>query len=84
MDIEGIQQQIEAGIDTGIGTMEEYHKNISDNVYSKLKEVEFIAPQVDTLRSVTDNAAGSVYGFARNVNEKSGSIARDVIGKLNL
>jgi hypothetical protein len=70
---------IQRAIDEGATTVEEIHKSIADLPLRILEENDLLPETTKEVRRVQDHTIGAVYDLIRDINEKVGKLASDVL-----
>ena len=81
MDVREFQQQVEEQISNMTNQIEEFHKSIAEGSFEKLQNIDAISNQVDQFKTVHDDMVAKLYDFVRDVNEKGGELARQILDK---
>jgi hypothetical protein len=72
---------IQDAIDKGATTVEEIHKSIADLPLKILEESDVLKESAKEVRRVQDRSIGAVYDLIRNINEKVGDLASDLLAE---
>ncbi len=70
---------VEEAVDQGATTVEEIHKAIADLPLKILEEIDILKKPVGEIRKVQDHSIRAVYDLIREVNERVGELASDVL-----
>jgi hypothetical protein len=70
---------IQDAIDKGATTAEEVHKSIADLPLRILEESEFLREPAREAKRVQDHTLGAIYDAIREINEKVGAYATDLL-----
>ena len=76
-----IADLVEEAVDQGATTVEEIHKAIADLPLRILEEVDILRKPVGEIRKVQDHSIRAVYDLIREVNERVGDLASDVLSR---
>lgn len=76
-----IADLVEEAVDRGATTVEEIHKAIADLPLRILEEVDILRKPVGEIRKVQDHSIRAVYDLIREVNERVGDLASDVLSR---
>lgn len=76
-----IADLVEEAVDQGATTVEEIHKAIADLPLKILEELEILRKPVGEIRKVQDHSIRAVYDLIRDVNERVGDLASDVLSR---
>ena len=82
MALKDIQQQVEESIQTGVSSLESFHKQLAESIFAELQKIEPIASPVAEFKEMHDKLISSCYDLLRSVNQQGGEIARSVIDKI--
>ena len=72
---------IQEAIDEGATTVEEIHKSIADLPLKILEDNELLPQTTKEVRRLQDHTIGAIYDVIRDVNEKVGKLASDLLEK---
>jgi histone H3/H4 len=72
---------IQDEIDKGATTVEEIHKAIADLPLKVLEESDLLKAPAKEVRRVQDHTIGAIYDVIREVNEKIGSFASELLAE---
>ncbi|MBF0239330.1 MAG: hypothetical protein HQM12_16640 [SAR324 cluster bacterium] len=81
--VEELQKVVQDAINKGATTVEEVHKKISSLPFEMLEKIGPIAAQVKGAKEKHDQTIGSVYDTIRQINEKAGELAADLLKKVS-
>jgi hypothetical protein len=76
-----IADLVEEAVDQGATTVEEIHKAIADLPLRILEEVDILKKPVGEIRKVQDHSIRAVYDLIREINERVGDLASDVLSR---
>ncbi len=76
-----IADLVEEAVDQGATTVEEIHKAIADLPLRILEEVDILKKPVGEIRKVQDHSIRAVYDLIREINERVGELASDVLSR---
>lgn len=68
-------------IDKGATTVEEIHKAIADLPLKFLEENDLLKEQAKKVRRVQDHTIGAIYDLIRDINEKVGTFASELLAE---
>jgi hypothetical protein len=68
-------------IDKGATTVEEIHKAIADLPLKFLEDNDLLKEQAKKVRRVQDHTIGAIYDVIREVNEKVGTFASELLAE---
>jgi hypothetical protein len=74
-----LAQTVQDAIDRGATTVEEVHKSIADLPLRFLEGSELLREPSKEVRKLQDRSIGAIYGLIREVNEKVGTLAHDLL-----
>jgi hypothetical protein len=77
----GVTKVIQEAIDKGATTVEEIHKSIADLPLKVLEERDLLRGPAKEVRRVQDRTIGAIYDLIREINEKVGNLASDLLAK---
>ena len=72
---------IQEAIDDGATTVEEVHKSIADLPLKILEESEILREPAKEMIKVQDRTLGAIYDLIRDINEKVGGLASELLAK---
>ena len=72
---------IQDAIDNGATTVEEIHKSIADLPLKILEESELLREPAKEVMRVQDHTLGAIYDLIRDINEKVGGLASELLAK---
>jgi ribosome recycling factor len=72
---------VQEQIDKGATTVEEIHKRIADLPLKVLEDSDVLKKQAKEVQRVQDRTIGAIYDLIRDVNEKIGSFASDLLAE---
>jgi hypothetical protein len=72
---------IQDAIDKGATTVEDIHKSIADLPLKMLEESELLRGPAKEVRRVQDHTIGAIYDLIRNINQKVGTLASDLLAE---
>jgi len=72
---------IQDAIDRGATTVEEIHKSIADLPLKILEESDLLRGPSKEARRVQDHTIGAIYDVIRDVNEKVGTLASELLAE---
>jgi uncharacterized membrane-anchored protein YhcB (DUF1043 family) len=70
---------IQDAIDKGATTVEDIHKSIADLPLKFLEESELLRKPAKEVRKVQDHTIGAIYDVLREINQKVGTLASDLL-----
>jgi hypothetical protein len=70
---------VQGAVDEGATTVEEIHKAIADLPLRILEENKLLPEATKEVRRVQDHTIGVIYDLIREINEKVGKLASDVL-----
>jgi hypothetical protein len=70
---------VQDAIDRGATTVEEVHKSIADLPLKFLEGSELLREPSKEVRKLQDRSIGAIYDLIREVNEKVGTLANDLL-----
>jgi hypothetical protein len=76
-----IADLVEEAVDQGATTVEEIHKAIADLPLRILEEIDLLKKPVGEIRKVQDHSIRAVYDLIREINERVGDLASDVLSR---
>lgn len=76
-----LTRMIQDEIDKGATTVEEIHKAIADLPLKVLEGSDLLKGPAKKVRRVQDRTIGAIYDLVRDVNEKVGEFASDLLAK---
>ena len=72
---------IQDAIDEGATTVEEIHKSIASLPLRILEENDLLPETTKKVRRLQDHTIGAIYDVIREVNEKVGTLASDLLAE---
>jgi hypothetical protein len=72
---------IQDSIDEGATTVEEIHKSIADLPLKVLYDNDLLRSQAKEVKRVQDHTIGAIYDVIRDVNEKVGKFASELLAE---
>jgi uncharacterized membrane-anchored protein YhcB (DUF1043 family) len=72
---------VQEEIDKGATTVEEIHKAIADLPLKFLEDSDLLKGTAKEVRRVQDHSIGAIYDVIREVNEKIGTFASDLLAE---
>ena len=72
---------VQDAIDEGATRVEEIHKAIADLPLKMLEESKLLKGSAKEVRHVQDRSIGAIYDLIRDVNEKVGTFASDLLAE---
>jgi hypothetical protein len=72
---------VEDEIDKGATTVEEIHKAIADLPLKVLEQSDLLKGPAKEVRRVQDHTIGAIYDLIRDINEKVGTFASDLLAE---
>lgn len=76
-----LTRMIQDEIDKGATTVEEIHKAIADLPLKVLEGSELLKRPAKEVRRMQDHTIGAIYDLIRDVNEKVGTFATELLAK---
>ena len=80
-DRQKLVKLIQDSIDKGATTVEEIHKSIADLPLKILEESDLLREPAKEVRQVQDRTLGAIYDRIRDINEKVGGLASELLAK---
>lgn len=80
-DKQSVNELIQEAIDKGATTVEEIHKSIADLPLKVLERSHVLEKPAKEVRRVQDISIGAIYDLIRDVNEKVGSLATELLAE---
>jgi hypothetical protein len=78
---ESLTGLIQDAIDKGATTVEEIHKSIADLPLKVLEKSDVLKEPAKEVRRVQDQTIGAIYELIRDINEKVGGLASELLAK---
>lgn len=75
--------KVVATIDKGATTVEEIHKSIAGLPLRIMEENDLLRAPAKEIRRFQERAIGAIYDVVRDVNQKVGALATDLLAKGN-
>jgi hypothetical protein len=72
---------IQESIDKGATTVEEIHKSIADLPLKILEDGDLLRGTAKDVRRVQDHTIGAIYDVIRDVNQRVGTLASDLLAE---
>jgi hypothetical protein len=72
---------VQDAIDKGATTVEEVHKAVADLPLKILEQSELLKEPAKEAKRLQDRTLGAIYGAIRDINEKVGSFAADMLAE---
>jgi hypothetical protein len=72
---------VQDAIDEGATTVEEIHKAIADLPLKMLEESDLLTRPAKEVKRVQDHSIGAIYDLIREINEKVGTFASDLLAE---
>jgi len=72
---------VQDAIDEGATTVEEIHKAIADLPLKMLEESDLLKGPAKEVKRVQDHSIGAIYNLIREINQKVGSFASDLLAE---
>jgi hypothetical protein len=76
-----VPKLIQEAIDKGATTVEEIHKSIADLPLKILEESDLLRSPAKEAKRVQDHTIGAIYDVIREVNEKVGTFASELLAE---
>lgn len=76
-----LQKLVEQTIDDGATTVEQVHSAIASMPFDVLERIEGLQKPVSKARDIHDDTVGNIYETIRLLNDRSGEIARRLLGE---
>jgi hypothetical protein len=70
-------------IDTGVTTVEDWHKLLADLPFKVLEESELLRGPAKEVRRLQDQTIKAIYGLIRRVNQQVGRLAAELLEGLD-
>jgi hypothetical protein len=80
-DDKTLTKLIQEAIDKGATTVEDIHKAIAALPLKMLEESDVLRGPAREVRRIQDHTIGAVYDLIRDINQKVGSLAADLLGE---
>ena len=74
---------IQEAIDKGANTVEEIHKSIADLPLKVLQDTDLLRGPAKEVKRVQDHTIGAIYDVIRDVNEKVGRFASELLAEVS-
>ena len=81
--IKSLQELVQDAIDKGATTVEDVHRSIASLPFDQLEKIAFLEGSLQKARKFTEQSIGTVYDSIRNLNQRVGKIARELLDKLD-
>lgn len=81
--LELLKDMIQTAIDNGARTVEDIHKAIADLPFEILEKNGMLDDDKQQLRERSQQTIGAVYGTIREINQKIGELASDMVESLD-
>ena len=81
--IRNLQELVQDAIDKGATSVEDVHRSIASMPFDQLEKIAFLEEGSQKARKFTDESIGAVYEAIRNLNQRAGKIARELLDKLD-
>jgi hypothetical protein len=81
--IRSLQELVQDAIDKGATTVEEVHRSIASLPFDQLEKIAFLEEGSQKARAYAEQSIGAVYDAIRNLNQRAGKIARQLLDKLD-
>ena len=75
-----LQRLVEKTIDDGATTVEQVHSAIASMPFDILERIDALQKPVGRARDIHDDTVGNIYETIRLLNDRSGEIARRLLG----
>lgn len=75
-----LQKLVEQAIDDGATTVEQVHSSIASMPFDILERIDALQKPVSKARDIHDDTVGNIYETIRLLNDRSGEIARRLLG----
>jgi hypothetical protein len=72
---------VQDAIDEGATTVEEIHKAIADLPLKMLEQSDLLKGSAKKVKRVQDHSIGAIYNLIREINEKAGAFASDLLAE---
>jgi len=72
---------VQDAIDEGATTVEEIHKAIADLPLKMLEQSDLLKGSAKRVKRVQDHSIGAIYNLIREINEKAGTFASDLLAE---
>lgn len=80
---QSVSELIQEAIDKGATTVEDIHKSIADLPLKVLERSHLFEKSAKEVQRVQDISIGAIYDLIRDINEKVGSLATELLAKAN-
>jgi hypothetical protein len=81
--IRNLQELVQDAIDKGATTVEEVHRSIASLPFEQLQKIAILEGPSQKALDLTEQSIGAVYDAIRNLNQRAGKMARDLLDKLD-
>lgn len=75
-----LQKLVEQAIDDGATTVEQVHSSIASMPFDALERIDALQKPVNRVRDLHDDTVGNIYETIRLLNDRTGEIARRLLG----
>lgn len=75
-----LQKIVEQSIEDGATTVEQVHSSIASMPFDVLERIDALQKPVSKARDIHDDTVGNIYETIRLLNDRSGEIARRLLG----
>ena len=82
-DKKGRTTLVQEAIDTGVTTVEDFHKLLADFPFKVLEGSELLRGPVKEVRRLQDQTIKAIYGLIRRVNQQVGRLASELLEGLD-
>lgn len=76
-----VSELIQEAIDKGATTVEEIHKSIADLPLKVLERSHLLEKPAKEVHRIQDLSIGAIYDLIRDINEKVGGLASELLAK---
>ena len=78
---QSVTELVQDAIDKGATTVEDIHKSIADLPLKVLEQSQLLKEPAKEARRIQDHTIGAIYDVIRNINEKVGDLASELLAK---
>ena len=79
--ITNLKDIVQEAIKKGATTVEEVHQSISKLPLDVLEKLEPLEEHAKKIKKVQDDSIGSIYNLIRDINQKAGDFATELLNK---
>lgn len=81
-EIKKVQQDLEAAIDNGATTVEQYHREFANTALETVGQYVPLGDTGQQIKDFQDNLITGFYDLVRNTNRTAGELARNVLSQV--